>query len=203
RAQRLVQALEAYGEALRFRTPDTAPLDYAQTQNNRANLLGELASLPGENRLERLAEALRAAWTAFTLFNGFQHQQYQEMATRQLQRLRISCGDAFNSLWQQLHTTPPPSWLTEEGMVQAMMQQYLATIASAPDARVLAEFWQQVPQELEAPLMAMVEALISHAEAAGEAEMAEVFRKRLEDLRLIQAAATALSSASTKEKVSE
>ena len=30
--------------------PDTAPLAYASTQNNRANRLSELATLPGEER---------------------------------------------------------------------------------------------------------------------------------------------------------
>jgi hypothetical protein len=39
RAARLREALAAYDEALRFRRPDTAPLDYATTQNNRGNVL--------------------------------------------------------------------------------------------------------------------------------------------------------------------
>jgi len=60
RRQRLVEALAAYDEALRHYRPDTAPLDYAATQNNRANRLSELATLPGEARRQRLVEALAA-----------------------------------------------------------------------------------------------------------------------------------------------
>ncbi|HNS03265.1 MAG TPA: NB-ARC domain-containing protein, partial [Anaerolineae bacterium] len=60
RRQRLVEALAAYDEALRHYRPDTAPLDYAATQNNRATLLSELATLPGEARRQRLYEALAA-----------------------------------------------------------------------------------------------------------------------------------------------
>jgi len=60
RRQRLDEALAAYDEALCFRRPDTAPLDYAGTQNNRGLLLSELATLPGEARRQRLDEALAA-----------------------------------------------------------------------------------------------------------------------------------------------
>ncbi len=45
RRQRLYEALAAYDEALRFYRPDTAPLAYAMTQNNRATILSELATL--------------------------------------------------------------------------------------------------------------------------------------------------------------
>ncbi len=60
RRARLLEALAAYDEALRFYRPDTAPLDYATTQNNRATLLRDIASLPGEDRRARLLEALAA-----------------------------------------------------------------------------------------------------------------------------------------------
>ncbi|MBK6429196.1 NB-ARC domain-containing protein [Candidatus Amarolinea dominans] len=46
RGARLRQALAAYDEALHMRRD--VPLDYATTQNNRAVLLRDLASLPGE-----------------------------------------------------------------------------------------------------------------------------------------------------------
>jgi tetratricopeptide (TPR) repeat protein len=45
---------------LEYRRPDTAPLAYAMTQNNRAVLLRDLASLPGEDRRGRLLAALSA-----------------------------------------------------------------------------------------------------------------------------------------------
>jgi tetratricopeptide (TPR) repeat protein len=60
RRQRLYDALAAYDDALRFRRPDNAPLDYAQTQNNRATILRDLATLPGEDRRQRLYDALAA-----------------------------------------------------------------------------------------------------------------------------------------------
>jgi DNA-binding protein Fis len=60
RRERLLAALAAYDEALRFRTPESAPLAYAMTQNNRANRLSEIATLAGENRRERLLAALAA-----------------------------------------------------------------------------------------------------------------------------------------------
>ncbi|MBI3243968.1 MAG: hypothetical protein HYZ49_16930 [Chloroflexi bacterium] len=67
RVRRLLEALAAYDDALKYRRPDTAPLAYAMTQNNRAmtqnnraNRLSELASLPGEDRRGRLVESLAA-----------------------------------------------------------------------------------------------------------------------------------------------
>ncbi len=58
RGARLRAALAAYDEALdKLRA---VPLDYAQTQNNRANVLSDLASLPGEDRGARLRAALAA-----------------------------------------------------------------------------------------------------------------------------------------------
>jgi len=60
RRQRLYDALAAYDAALEHYHPDTAPLDYAMTQNNRANRLSDLATLPGEDRRQRLADALAA-----------------------------------------------------------------------------------------------------------------------------------------------
>jgi tetratricopeptide (TPR) repeat protein len=60
RRGRLYEALAAYDDALRYRRPENAPLDYAGTQNNRANILSALATLPGEDRRGRLYEALAA-----------------------------------------------------------------------------------------------------------------------------------------------
>src|SRR5581483_5520073 len=60
RRQRLYDALAAYDAALEHYRPDTAPLDYAMTQNNRATILSALATLPNEDRRQRLYEALAA-----------------------------------------------------------------------------------------------------------------------------------------------
>ena len=54
----LKEALAAYDQALERRRD--VPLAYAQTQNNRAVLLTDLATLPGEDRRARLMEALAA-----------------------------------------------------------------------------------------------------------------------------------------------
>ena len=60
RRARLLDALDAYDQALRFLRPEVMPLDYAMTQNNRATLLSAMATLPGEDRRGRLLAALAA-----------------------------------------------------------------------------------------------------------------------------------------------
>src|SRR5207302_6463348 len=61
RRGRLEEAVGAYREALRFRTGERAPLQYAVTQNNLGNALSELAEgLSGEDRRARLEEAVGA-----------------------------------------------------------------------------------------------------------------------------------------------
>ena len=57
--------MAAYDEAL-AKLRDV-PLDYATTQNNRAVLLSDLASLPGEDRGARLRQALTAYDEALAL----------------------------------------------------------------------------------------------------------------------------------------
>ncbi len=74
RGARLREALAAYDEALDLRRD--VPLDYATTQNNRAILLRDLASLPGEDRGARLREALAASAEAVRGFEALQHVQY-------------------------------------------------------------------------------------------------------------------------------
>lgn len=46
RAGNLVQAIECYQQALRFWTPETAPLDYAMAQNNLGNAYRDLLNGP-------------------------------------------------------------------------------------------------------------------------------------------------------------
>ena len=60
RVAQLARALAAYDDALRYYRPDTAPLAYAATQNNRGTRLSELANLPDEDRTARLHQALAA-----------------------------------------------------------------------------------------------------------------------------------------------
>jgi hypothetical protein len=59
-AARLRESLAAYDKAITFSNSDTAPLDFAMTQNNRGLILGDLANLSGEDRAARLRESLAA-----------------------------------------------------------------------------------------------------------------------------------------------
>ncbi len=111
RRQRLYDALAAYDDALRFIRPDNAPLDYAQTQNNRANRLSELATLPGEDRRQRLTLALRCAHVAASWFDRLQHDQYLRVARNTLERVKAACGQDFAEFWAELELGDPPDWL--------------------------------------------------------------------------------------------
>jgi tetratricopeptide (TPR) repeat protein len=54
----LQNAISAYEEALRFRTPERAPINYAATQNNLGNVYGDLAAY--QNPVENLKHAITA-----------------------------------------------------------------------------------------------------------------------------------------------
>ena len=173
---RLRQALSAYDEALRFRTPTSAPLDYAMTQGNLLNLYQTLAGEPGEDRLARLLDALRAGWTAFGFFTALQHSDFQQHAMRQLRGLRAACGDDFDTLWAALDTGPPPGWLIapEEGEtpslppdLQARLaatgvtveDSFLAALAADPELRAAVE--AAMAQQHQALLDQLVQRLLA------------------------------------------
>ena len=59
----LLLGISAYGEALRFYTPEHAPLDYAMTQNNLGNAYRALAAHQEENK--RTCSVLEKALDAF------------------------------------------------------------------------------------------------------------------------------------------
>ena len=61
--------LATYDEALRFSSPENAPLGYAATQSNRAAILNELANITGENRHERLLATLDAHQEALRFYS--------------------------------------------------------------------------------------------------------------------------------------
>ena len=127
------QALSAYDEALRFYTPTSAPLDYAITQGNLLNLYQTLAGEPGEDRMSRLSDALRAGWTAFRFFTALQHSDFQQRVMRLLRGLRAACSDDFATLWASLDVGPPPEWLTtsEEGETLSLPPEIQARLAAA------------------------------------------------------------------------
>ncbi|MCB0078888.1 MAG: hypothetical protein KDD73_15865, partial [Anaerolineales bacterium] len=144
RRGRLLAALAAYDEALRFRRPEVVPLDYAMTQNNRATLLSAMATLPGEDRRGRLLAALAAAYEAAGLYRG-RHAQYAEISQRTFQRIRAACGDDFAVLWAALDVGPLPDWLDEPS----------ATDQEAAVAQAFQLFLQaQSPDQMEAILTA-------------------------------------------------
>jgi tetratricopeptide (TPR) repeat protein len=84
------------------------------TQNNRANRLSELATLPGEDRRQRLYDALQSAVEALALFVEYQHEQYANICANTLRKLRSACGEDFDELWQALGAGEPPAWLVGE-----------------------------------------------------------------------------------------
>ena len=110
RAARLRESLAAYDEALRFRRPDTAPLDYAMTQFNLAILAMNLAELPGENQRARWRDAIRYAYTARAVFIQQQHVPYERQAVNLLRWIAEQCGESFPELWKELNLDDLPGW---------------------------------------------------------------------------------------------
>jgi tetratricopeptide (TPR) repeat protein len=61
RAANLEKAIECYRQALRFYTPEAAPLDYAMTQNNLGNAYADLPTGDRAANLEKAIECYRQA----------------------------------------------------------------------------------------------------------------------------------------------
>ncbi len=100
------------------------PLDYATTQNNRAVLLSDLASLPGEDRGARLRQALAAAADAVRLFEACQHVQYLEIGRRVLAGVAAVMGvGAFVAAWQERYPGAEPPHLTRWELLGALAEQ--------------------------------------------------------------------------------
>jgi hypothetical protein len=141
RRGRLLQALDGYHTALLSRSPATAPLPYAETQNNRACAYIQLASIPGEDRDRWLRSALSAAWEAYRWFERLEDAWNAEGSRRNLQRIRMRCGDAFGSFWSAVSAEPCPPWLLSNPAEQ-LYAAFLAFINSSEIAelrRLLAE----------------------------------------------------------------
>ncbi|MBA3531518.1 MAG: tetratricopeptide repeat protein, partial [Ardenticatenales bacterium] len=181
RRARLLAALAAYDEALRFRQPDTAPLAYAMTQGNLVNLFLARAELPGEERLGRLGQALSAAWRAYSLFGQLQHEHYRQQAQRQLLQLRAACGDDFAALWAGLGAGALPQWLdtTDGGAEPAgeaatrALLAFLNSRSSTEEQRLLTEF----PALLDAQMEPLLDR-ISEEYQDNEELLAIITRKR-------------------------
>ncbi len=121
RAARLRQALAAYDEALdKLRD---VPLAYATTQNNRAVLLTDLATLPGEDRAARLRQALADIASALHIFEQMQQAQYLQVGRRVLASLIVTMGGAeFRTAWLALTDHPIPS-LPADLLLSALVEQ--------------------------------------------------------------------------------
>lgn len=69
------------------------------------------------------------------------------------------------------------------------MAALIAAFVAVENSEQMTAFWQSVPAELEEPLMEAVQALIAHAEQAGDAATVEHLRSRLDGFHQIRQAA--------------
>ena len=198
RGERLLQALDAYDQALIYRTLEAAPLAYAMTQGNLANLYAELAELPGQEVHARQRESVRAVITALHFFVRTNHAPYIAQAQRLALGLRRRFGaEQFVQLWQELAPGEMPAWLLEEEAeeeVNPLAALIQAFVQVQSDEEMIA-FWQRVPAEMEEPFIQAVETLIVQANEAGEEEIATVLGGRLSSFQIVRQGAAASMSA--------
>jgi tetratricopeptide (TPR) repeat protein len=83
RTENLQRAIACYEQALRFRTPEAAPLDYAMTQNNLGNAYSEL---PTGDRGQNLEKAIACLNTASSILTAEAFPYYHEIVKRNLAR---------------------------------------------------------------------------------------------------------------------
>ena len=195
RRARLLQALAAYDDALLYRRPEVAPLAYAMTQGNLANLFRAFSEIEGENQSQRQRQSLAAVFTAFQYFQQVGHAVYIAQAQRQALGLREAFGpQLFAQVWSEMGLGDLPDWLDEDDQATAMGALLQAFVQVQNDEQMIA-FWQAVPTEMEEPFIEAVEALIMQAEEVGDADTVEVLRSRLEGFQQIrQGAALAVSA---------
>lgn len=93
-------------------------------------------------------------------------------------------------LWHELDTYVAAN---QETINRAWLHHLLLAFASVPDSDALWELWQQVPSELEAQMVALVEDWVSQAEQAEDSATAAGLRARLESLRQLQQQQQALA----------
>lgn len=192
RRARLLQALEAYDDTLKYYRPEVAPLDYAMTQGNLANLYAAFAELPGEGHRARQRQSVQAVALALTFFERVGHAVYVAQAQRLALGLRSRFGDAvFDALWTELGLGPLPDWLHEEAgsAPGPSMQALLNAFVQVQNAEQMISFWQAVPSEMEEPFVEAVEALIAQVKQTGDQGAVEYLRSRLEGFRQVRAAA--------------
>ncbi|MBX2998251.1 MAG: tetratricopeptide repeat protein [Caldilineaceae bacterium] len=190
RRQRLYDALAAYDEALRFRRPDTAPLAYAMTQGNLANLYAAFSETQGEEGRRRQVQSIQAVMAAHSFFEVVGHGIYSAQAQRQALGLRTRFGMAqFPALWAEAGLGEIPDWLSEgadEDENRLTLTDLLQAFVHIQNAEQMMAFWQAVPTAVEEAFMEAVEALIAQAEAGEETEIGAMLRSRLDGFRQIR-----------------
>lgn len=78
----------------------------------------------------------------------------------------------------------------QAAIAQVMMQQWLTQFAAVPDQAAMAQFWQQVPMDMEDSFLVAVEQAIIEVQQSNEAEAAQVaegLRVRLDGLKQVRA----------------
>jgi tetratricopeptide (TPR) repeat protein len=154
------QAGEWAERALAVTQQRAAPATQARAWGHRANRLSELAILPGEDRRQRLPQALRCAAEAVITFEEYQQAQYLSAGQRTLRNLRRACGDDFAEYWAAAGLGDLPDWLDEDEDDAAAsakhVQTYLSKLqaADAEDPQVAA--WAEITEMGEALLAAEV-----------------------------------------------
>jgi len=141
---RLRQALSAYDEALRFRTPTSAPLAYAMTQNNRGNVLQDLATLAEEDRAARLRQALSAydealrfrtptsAPLAYAMTQNNRGNVLQDLATLAEEDRAARLRQALSAYDEALRFRTPTSAPLAYAMTQGNLLNLYQTLAGEP-----------------------------------------------------------------------
>ena len=87
--QYLTQSVDAFRSALKVRTPEQLPQDWAMTQNNLGNVLDELGTRSsGQQSARYLKEAIAAYENALSIFTPEADPYRYETARRNLEAAR-------------------------------------------------------------------------------------------------------------------
>ena len=84
------KSIDAYEEALKVRTPDRFPMDYAMTQNNLGTAYGTLAEV--ENKAENCKKSIDAYEEALKIYSKEEFPEAYRVISRNLERAKIFCS---------------------------------------------------------------------------------------------------------------
>jgi len=140
RAANLEQAIACYREALRFRTPEAAPLDYAMIQNNLGTAYADLPTGDRAANLEQAIECYSAALQAEYLSS---HDQAMYHRNRADALIRLNRLDEAEQDIEQARALAPDHPYTHARLGQlafaredypAAVEHYTAAIDRQPEA---------------------------------------------------------------------